>query len=97
MDGDTIKVEDVYREGEWAMNTLPRKCATINTVGSFCDCIAGAEPVDVAARGFCERAKSDRNVTGDDLGELKKALMDLESDSLSGSSHGPSFRSGSHD
>jgi hypothetical protein len=61
------------------MKTLPQKCANINTVASFCDCIAGAEPVDVAAKGFCERAKSDRNVTGDDLGELKKALMDLES------------------
>ncbi len=62
------------------METLPLKCVNINTVGSFCDCIADAEPVDMAARAFCDRAKADKHVTGDDLAELKKALMDLESE-----------------
>jgi hypothetical protein len=61
------------------METLPLKCVDINSVGSFCACIAGAEPVDVAARAFCGRAKTDKNITGDDLAELKKALMDMES------------------
>ncbi len=59
------------------MKTLP-KCADDNTVGSFCDCIAGVEPVDPAAKAFCNRAKTDKNVTGDDLAELKMALLDLE-------------------
>jgi hypothetical protein len=38
--------------------------------------------VDVAARGFCRRAAagSAAGSTGDDLGELKKALKDLEDD-----------------
>jgi hypothetical protein len=63
------------------METLPLICVNINTVGSFCDCIADAEPVDPAARAFCDRAKnsSDKTITGDDLAELKKALMDMES------------------
>jgi hypothetical protein len=39
------------------METLPQKCVDINTVGSFCDCIADAEPVDAAARAFCDRQK----------------------------------------
>jgi hypothetical protein len=61
------------------METLPLKCMKSNTVGSFCGCIEGEEPVDVAARAFCDRAKSgDKNITGDDLAELKKALMDIE-------------------
>jgi hypothetical protein len=34
--------------------------------------------VDPAAKGLCNRAKTEKNVTGDDLAELKKALMDLE-------------------
>ncbi|HYA86145.1 MAG TPA: hypothetical protein VEI57_03630 [Nitrospirota bacterium] len=64
------------------METLPLKCVHSNTVGSFCDCIADAVSVDVAARAFCERAKAsiDKNITGDDLAELKKALMDMESE-----------------
>ncbi len=64
------------------MQTMPLKCKDVNTVGAFCDCIADAEPVDAAARAFCRRAgsNSDAGVTGDDLTELKKALMDLESD-----------------
>ncbi len=63
------------------MKTLPLKCVSSYTVESFCECIADAAPVDVAARAFCERAKtgSDKNITGDDLVELKKALMDMES------------------
>jgi hypothetical protein len=64
------------------MKRTPDKCKDINAVGSFCDCIADAESVDVAARGFCRRAKKggDKSVTGDELIELKKALKDLESD-----------------
>jgi hypothetical protein len=62
------------------METLPQKCVDINTVGSFCDCIAGEEPVDPAAQSFCNRAKTDKNITGEDLAELKMALMDLEDD-----------------
>lgn len=62
------------------METIPGTCMNINTVGSFCDCIADDESVDAAARGFCERVQSGAmDVTGDDLAELKKALMDLES------------------
>jgi hypothetical protein len=60
------------------MKTYPDKCADINAVGSFCNCIAGEETVDPAAKGLCNRAKTEKNVTGDDLAELKKALMDLE-------------------
>lgn len=62
------------------METIPQKCMNINTVGSFCECIADAESPDVAAQGFCNRFKTEsgRNVTGEDLSELKKALMDLE-------------------
>jgi hypothetical protein len=56
------------------------KCVDTNTVGSFCECIAGEEPVDPAAKAFCNRAKTDKNITGDDLAELKMALLDLEED-----------------
>ncbi len=62
------------------METLSQKCVDINAVGSFCDCIAGEEPVDPAAEAFCNRAKSDKNITGEDLAELKMALIDLEDD-----------------
>jgi hypothetical protein len=64
------------------METIPRKCATINTVRSFCDCIeADIDSVDVAARGFCARVQAgqETSITGDELAELKKALLDLES------------------
>jgi len=54
------------------------KCMDINSVGSFCDCIAGEAAVDAAAQAFCNRAKTDNNITGEDLTELKMALMDLE-------------------
>jgi hypothetical protein len=60
------------------MKTLPDKCVDINSVGSFCGCIAGVESVDPAAEAFCNRAKTDKNITGDNLAELKMALMDLE-------------------
>ncbi len=61
------------------MRTMPFECKDINTVSGFCDCIANEESVDVAARAFCLRAGSgDTRTTGDDLVELKKALMDLE-------------------
>ena len=63
------------------METIPLKCQNVNTVSSFCNCIAAAETVDPAARGFCDRAIAGNyeSVTGDDLTELKKALKDLES------------------
>jgi len=38
------------------------------------------EPVDPAALAFCNRAKTDKNVTGEDLTELKMALMDRKED-----------------
>jgi len=63
------------------MKTMPDKCKDVNAVGSFCNCIADADTVDAAAKNFCARAKngSGKNATGEDLAELKKALMDLES------------------
>lgn len=54
------------------------KCVDNNTISSFCDCMAGEGAVDPAAKAFCNRAKTEKNVTGDDLAELKRALMDLE-------------------
>lgn len=73
-----IIVEDVLFSRRLDMETLSQRCANINTVRSFCDCIAGNETVDPAAQAFCNRAKTDKNVTGDDLTDLKMALMDLE-------------------
>ncbi len=60
------------------MKTMPGKCRDINAVRAFCDCIADEDAVDAAAQAFCQRASSDPYVTGDDLAELKRALMDLE-------------------
>ncbi len=60
------------------MKTMPMKCRDINTVSGFCGCIADEDSVDKAAQAFCERANNDPYVTGDDLSELKRALMDLE-------------------
>jgi allantoicase len=62
------------------MKTMPLKCKDVNAVRAFCDCIADADSVDVAAKSFCERTLSGngKNVTGEDLAELKKALIDLE-------------------
>ena len=62
------------------MKTINEKCEDINTVGSFCGCIAEGERVDPAAKAFCNRAKTDKNITGEDLAELKKALTDLDED-----------------
>jgi hypothetical protein len=56
------------------------KCVDNNTVGSFCDCVAGAESADPAAKAFCNHAKTNKNITGEDLAELKLALMDVEED-----------------
>ncbi len=60
------------------MKTMPVKCRTINEVGAFCNCITDEDEVDKAAQAFCDRARLDPHVIGDDLAELKKALMDLE-------------------
>ena len=64
------------------MKTMPLKCKDINAVGLFCDCLDDAETADKAAQTFCRRVRtgSDRFVTGDDLAELKKALLDMEKD-----------------
>ena len=58
------------------MEVILQKCLGIETVDSFCDCIAGEEPADPAAKAFCNRAKTDKNVTDEDLAELKMALAD---------------------
>ena len=62
------------------MKTMPLKCKDINAVDAFCDCIAGVDSVDVAAKAFCKHTASGgrEHTTGEDLAELKKALMDLE-------------------
>ena len=62
------------------MKTMPMKCKDITDVSSFCGCIADEDIVDEAARVFCRRVSSggDPYVTGDDLAELKKALIDME-------------------
>ncbi len=62
------------------MKTIPDKCKDENIASSFCECIADVESVDVAAKGFCARVKSgsETKSAGEDLAELKKALMDLE-------------------
>ncbi len=60
------------------MKTMPVKCRTIDEVSAFCDCISDEDDVDKAAQAFCERARMDPYIIGDDLAELKKALMDLE-------------------
>jgi hypothetical protein len=60
------------------METRSQKCADINTVSSFCGCIDRQETEDPAAQEFCKRAKTDKNITGDDLADLKRALMDVE-------------------
>ncbi len=62
------------------METLPQKCRDINTVDSFCDCIAGNEPLDRLVEAFCNRAITDKDITGEELAELKMALMDQEDD-----------------
>ena len=66
------------------METLPQKCVNINTVGSFCDCVADEEPMDSAAQSFCNRAKTDKNITDEDLADLKMALTILEDEECCG-------------
>jgi len=56
------------------------KCLNIDTVASFCDCMSSAEDIDPTAQAFCDRAKTDPKVTGEDLVELKMALLDREED-----------------
>ena len=63
------------------MDTLSEKCMDSDAVGSFCGCIAGDKSADPAAQTFCNRAKTDKNVTNADLADLKMALMDTEEDS----------------
>ncbi len=62
------------------MLTMPMKCRDVEAVRAFCDCIADEDSVDEAAQVFCQRVATggDPYVTGDDLAELKRALMDLE-------------------
>ena len=60
------------------MDTRLDTCVNNNTVDSFCDCIAGDESADPAAKAFCNRAKVDKNITGEDLADLKAALSDLD-------------------
>jgi len=62
------------------METLPQNCVDIDSVDSFCNCISGYEPVDPAAEAFCNRAKIEKNISGDDLAELKMKIRDLEDD-----------------
>lgn len=64
------------------METISSKCMDINMVGSFCDCISDAESVDAAFGAFCNRSKTEsgKNMTGEDLAELKMAVMDMESE-----------------
>ncbi len=72
-----MRPESAAKEGP--MRTMPAKCRNINSVKAFCECIAEDSSADAAAKAFCQRAAAgDRYVTGDDLAELKKALMDLE-------------------
>ena len=58
------------------MDTLSKKCMDIDTVGSFCGCIAGEEHADPAAQSFCNLVKTDKNITNEDLVKLKMALTD---------------------
>jgi hypothetical protein len=58
---------------------MPAKCKDVKAVRAFCDCIADEDSVDVAAQVFYQRVGTgaEQYVTGDDLAELKRALMDL--------------------
>jgi len=62
------------------MKTISEKCVDLDSVDSFCDCIAGEEPLDSPAHSFCGWAKNNKGVTAEDLAELKIALMDREED-----------------
>ncbi len=62
------------------MRTMPEKCRDVNAARAFCDCVADEDQVDEAAQMFCQRLATggDPYVSGDDLAELKRALMDME-------------------
>lgn len=62
------------------MELIPGACMDINSVRSFCDCIAASGRADVAVENFCTRARegNGKSLTGDDLAELKKSISDLE-------------------
>jgi len=61
------------------METLTSyKCMNDDTVDSFCGCIAGDMAADPAAKAFCNRAKTDKNITSTDLFDLKSAILDPE-------------------
>ncbi len=70
--------EEGSRDRRFAMKTLPQKCVDIDSVGSFCDCIAVEDTSDSAAQEFCSQAKTDKNITSKDLAELKISLMDQD-------------------
>jgi hypothetical protein len=62
------------------METLS-KCMDKDTIDTFCGCIANEKAEESAATAFCNRAKNDKNISGEDLAELKIALLDIEDDS----------------
>ncbi len=66
--------------GRWVMETVFEKCWDKDKVDSFCSCIAGVEPADPVTQAFCDSAKADKNVSDDDLIELKMRFMDLKHD-----------------
>lgn len=62
------------------MEPIPANCKDFNSVGTFCACINNAECVDEAAQALCTRAIDDygKNVTDNDLAELKQALSETD-------------------
>jgi hypothetical protein len=60
------------------METSSQKCMDTDTVESFCGCISKSGPVYKAAQDFCDRAKTDKSITGEDLTRLKMELVDSE-------------------
>jgi hypothetical protein len=61
------------------METISVKCMSIDTVESFCGCIAGEEGVDDTVRDFCDRAKAPGSgFTSKDVAALKSELMEAE-------------------
>jgi len=63
------------------MVSLSDKCMDKDTVDSFCGCMAGEERTNQAAQAFCNRAKTDKTLTPEDLADLKMALLDEEDES----------------
>lgn len=62
------------------METIPVKCMSIDTVESFCGCVAGEEGVDDTVRDFCNRAKAPGGggFTSKDVAALKRELREAE-------------------